>query len=74
MTVMEEQIFRETGIRNEAEIKRKAQTRIHRDRNSRSKGWGGLKDLQKGIQRLTQRTVKQARIWTSLTIFVSCAP
>ena len=31
MTLMEELIFRETSIRNEAEIKRKAQTLIHRD-------------------------------------------
>jgi hypothetical protein len=61
MTLMEEQLFRETGIRNEAETKRKAQTLIHRDQDSRSKGCGGLTDLQKGIQRLTQRTVKFIR-------------
>jgi hypothetical protein len=61
MTLMEEQIFRETGIRNEAETKRKAQTLIHRDQDSKSKGCGGLTDLQKDIQRLTQRTVKFIR-------------
>jgi hypothetical protein len=42
MTLMEEQIFRETGIRNEAEIKRKAQTLATRDKDSRSKGCSGL--------------------------------
>lgn len=61
MTLMEEQIFRETGIRNEAEIKRKAQTLIHRDEASKSKGRGGLTELQKVLQRLTQRTVKFIR-------------
>ncbi len=61
MTLMEEQIFRETGIRNEAETKRKAQTISHRDQDSKSKGRGGLTDLQKAIQRLTQRTVKFIR-------------
>ena len=61
MTLMEERIFRETGIRNEAETKRKAQTLIHRDEDSKSKGCGGLTDLQKAIQRLTQRTVKFIR-------------
>ena len=38
MTLMEELIFQETGIRNEAEIKRKAQTLIQRDEDSKSKG------------------------------------
>ena len=61
MTLMEEQIFRETGIRNEAESKRKAQTLVERDEDSKSKGCGGLTDLQKAIQRLTQRTVKIIR-------------
>jgi hypothetical protein len=61
MTLMEEQIFREAGIRNEAKTKRKAQTLIHRDQGSKSKGCGGLTDLQKAIQRLTQRTVKFIR-------------
>lgn len=61
MTLMEERIFRETGIRNEAETKRKAQTLVHRDEDSKSKGCGGLTDLQKAIQRLTQRTVKFIR-------------
>jgi hypothetical protein len=58
---MEEQIFRDTGIRNDAEIKRKAQTLIQRDQESKSKGCGGLTDLQKAFQRLTQRTVKFIR-------------
>jgi hypothetical protein len=61
MTLMEDHIDRETGIRNEAEIKRKAQTLADRDKNSKSKGYGGLTDLQKAIQRLTQRTVKFIR-------------
>jgi len=58
---MEEQIFRETGIRNEADTKRKAETLVARDQDSKSKGCGGLTDLQKAIQRLTQRTVKFIR-------------
>ena len=61
MTLMEEWIFRETGIRNEAEIKRKAQTLVQRDQDSKSKGCGGLTDFQTAIQRLTQRTVKFIR-------------
>jgi hypothetical protein len=61
MTLMEEQIFRETGIRNEAETKRKAQTLVDRDEDSKIKGCGGLTILQKAIQRLTQRTVKFIR-------------
>lgn len=61
MTLMEEQIFRETGIRNEAETKRKAQTLANRDKDSKSKGRDGLTVLQKAIQRLTQRTVKFIR-------------
>ena len=61
MTLMEEQIFRETGIRNEAETKRKAQTLVDRDEDSKNKGYGGLTVLQKAIQRLTQRTVKFIR-------------
>jgi hypothetical protein len=60
MTLMEERIFRETGIRNEAKTKRKAQTLVHRDENSTNKGCGGLTDLQKAIQRLTQRTVNSS--------------
>jgi hypothetical protein len=61
MTLMEEQIFRETGIRNEAETKRKAQTLADRDEDSKNKGFRGLTLLQKAIQRLTQRTVKFIR-------------
>jgi Transposase DDE domain len=61
MTLMEDHIDRETGIRNEAEIKRKAKTLADRDKDSKSKGYGGLTDLQKAIQRLTQRTVKFIR-------------
>ena len=61
MTLMEEKIFRETGIRNEAEIKRKAETLAARDKDSKIKGCHGLTDLQKAIQRLTQRTVKFIR-------------
>jgi hypothetical protein len=61
MTLMEEQIFRETGIRNEAETKRKAQTLVDRNEDSKIKGCGGLTVLQKVIQRLTQRTVKFIR-------------
>jgi hypothetical protein len=57
----EEQIFRETAIHNEAETKRKAQTLAKRDKDSKSKGCAGLSDLQKAIQRLTQRTVKFIR-------------
>ena len=61
MTLMEEKIFRETGIRNEAETKRKAQTLIDRNKNSKLKGCDGLTFLQKAIPRLTQRTVKFIR-------------
>jgi hypothetical protein len=61
MTLMEEQIFRESAIRNEVETKRKAQTLANRDEDSKRKGLGGLTDLQKAIQRLTQRTVKFIR-------------
>ena len=61
MTLMEEMIFSETGIRNEAETKRKAQTLVDRDKDSKSKGCGGLTNLQKAIQRLAQRTVKFIR-------------
>ncbi len=61
MTLMEEQIFRETGIQNEAEIKRKGKVLTNRDTDSKSKGNGGLTILQKAIQRLTQRTVKFIR-------------
>ena len=42
MTLMEEQIFREPGIRNEAETKRKAQTLIDRNEDSKLKGCDGL--------------------------------
>ncbi|MEY4245435.1 MAG: hypothetical protein RLZZ245_3020 [Verrucomicrobiota bacterium] len=41
MTLMEEQIFREAGIRNEAETKRKAQTLVERDEESKNKGCCG---------------------------------
>jgi len=61
MTLMEEQIFLETGIRNEAETKRKAKTLVQRDEQSKSIGGGGLAVLQQCIQRLTQRTVKFIR-------------
>ena len=61
MTLMEEQIFQEAGIRNEAETKRKAQTLVKRDEDSKNKGRGGLSNLQKAIQRITQRTVKFIR-------------
>jgi hypothetical protein len=61
MTLMEEQIFKATGILNEAEAKRKAKTLARRDEQSKSKGGDGLTPLQKGIQRLTQRTVKFIR-------------
>jgi hypothetical protein len=61
LTLMEEQIFRETGIRNEAETKRKAQTLINRVKSSKLKGYAGLKLFQKTIQRLIQRTVKYIR-------------
>ena len=61
MTLMEERIFRETGIRNEAETKRKTKTLVKRDEQSKSIGGGGLTVLQQCIQRLTQRTVKFIR-------------
>jgi Transposase DDE domain len=61
MTLMEEQIFRETGIQNEAEIKRKLRTLVDRDKDSKINGGSGLSVLQKAIQRLTQRTVKFIR-------------
>ncbi len=61
MTLMEEQISRETGISNKAEIKRKARTLVTREKDSKIKGFRGLTDLQKIIQRLTQRTVKFIR-------------
>ena len=61
MTLMEEQIFRQTGIRNEAEIQRKTKTLAKRDECSKGKGRSGLTVLQQGIQRLTQRTVKFIR-------------
>lgn len=61
MTLLEEQILRETGIRNEAEIKRKTKTLAKRDEQSKSIGGGGLTVLQQCIQRLTQRTVKFIR-------------
>jgi hypothetical protein len=61
MTLMEEKIFRQSGIRNEAEIKRKTKTLAKRDEKSKSNGGGGLTVLQKCIQRLTQRTVKFIR-------------
>jgi hypothetical protein len=61
MTLMEEQIFQRTGIRNEAETNRKGKTLAKRDKQSKSNGGGGLTVLQKCIQRLTQRTVKFIR-------------
>ncbi len=61
MTLMEEQIFRESGICNEIENKRKGKTLAKRDAQSKSNGGGGLTVLQQCIQRLTQRTVKFIR-------------
>ena len=61
MTLMEESIFRETGIDHVAEIKRKKKTLTKRDEASKNKGSQGLSILQKSIQRLTQRTVKLIR-------------
>lgn len=61
MTLMEEQIFREAGIRNETETKRKGMTLARRDALSKGNGGGGLTVLQQCIQRLTQRTVKFIR-------------
>ena len=71
MTLMEEQIFQEDAIRNEAETKRKAQTLAKRDEDSKNKGYGGLSDLQKAIQRLTQRTVKFIR-WLKNHLDIKC--
>jgi len=61
MTLMEQQILQQTGIQNEAEIKRKRKTLIKRDSESMGKGNGGLTILQKVVQRLTQRTLKFIR-------------
>lgn len=61
MTLMEEQIFRQTGIRNQAEIQRKTKTLAKRDECSKGNGRSGLTVLQQSIQRLTQRTVKFIR-------------
>jgi hypothetical protein len=61
MTLMEQQILQQTGIQNEAEIKRKRKTLIKRDSESKGKGNGGLTILQKVVQRLTQRTLKFIR-------------
>ena len=61
MTLMEEQILRETGIHNQAETRRKAKTLAKRDEQSKRKGGGGLTVLQQSIQRFTQRTVKFIR-------------
>jgi hypothetical protein len=61
MTLMEEQIFREAGIRNETETKRKGMTLARRDAQSKGNGGGGLTVLQQCIKRLTQRTVKFIR-------------
>ena len=58
MTLMEEQIFRQTGIRNEAEIQRKTKILAKRNECSKGNGRSGLTVLQQDIQRLTQRTVK----------------
>jgi hypothetical protein len=49
-SLMEEPVFRETRIRNEAEIKRKVQPLPKRDEDSSLKGLCGLTDLQKSIQ------------------------
>lgn len=61
MTLFEERIFQQTGIRNEAEVRRKSKTLARRDEESRNAGGGGLTVLQQCIQRLTQRTVKFIR-------------
>jgi Transposase DDE domain len=61
LTLMEERIFKEEGIRNEAEAKRKSETLLKRDQESKAQGKDGLTVLQKAIQRLTQRTVKLIR-------------
>ena len=61
MTLMEERILRECGIRNQTETKRKAKMLVKRDEHSKSQGCGGLTVLQQCIQRLTQRTVKFIR-------------
>jgi hypothetical protein len=61
MTLMEEQIYQESGIRNETENKRKSKVLAKRDAQSKSNGGGGLTLLQQCIQRLTQRTVKFIR-------------
>ena len=58
MALMGKQILRETRIHNEAEIKRKAQSLVDRNKDSKTRGCGGLTILQTAIQRLTQRTVK----------------
>ena len=55
---MEDQTDGDTSIRNEAEIERKAQTLDDRDKTLKSKEHDGITNLQKAIQRLTQRTVK----------------
>ena len=60
MTLMEELIFPECGIRNETETKRKGKTLAKRDAQSRING-GGLTVIQQCIQRLTQRIVKFIR-------------
>ena len=61
MTLMEAQIFRQTGIRNEAELQCKGKTLAKRDECSKGNGSSGLAVLQQSIQRLTQRTVKFIR-------------
>jgi hypothetical protein len=61
MTLMEDQTDGDTSIRNEAEIERKAQTHDDRDKTLKSKGHDEITNLQKAIQRLTQRTVKFIR-------------
>ncbi len=47
LTLMEEQIFREPGIRNEAETTCKAKNLFNRDKDSKIKGYTGLTLLQK---------------------------
>jgi hypothetical protein len=62
LTFMEEQIFREIGIRNEAETTRKAKNLLNRDKDSKIKGYVRLTLLQETIQRLTRYTVKFIRL------------
>ncbi len=61
LTLMEEEIRRETGIVNRAELRRKAERLAQRDGQSRKEGNGGVVWLARQIQRITQRSVKFIR-------------